>query len=875
MNGIMNDSEKRKEIPMNQPTTPIQGPLSFGNTILEEHKKVGFFVATSAGNTQSIDFNKIYTSIVWASRGFESLVNIDLIAQEVVKLIYDGITTKELADALILSACSFIERDPIYNFVSSRLLLKKLFKEVTGISITSIDADYRYRQSFIKSIHEGVAQDILDKRVLEFDLNKLAQGLALERDDLFEFMGLKTLYERYFIKQEKQYLELPQIFWMRIAMGLSLTEPNKTEVALQFYNLISTLRYVPSTPTLLHGAMTRPQLSSCFLTTIQDDLKNIFKCLGDNAQLSKWSGGVANDWTNLRATGSMIKSIKTESQGVIPFLKIANDVTAAINRSGSRRGATCVYLETWHLDVEDFLDLRRNTGDERRRTHDINTANWIPDLFMKRVIADESWTLFSSDEVPDLHDLYGKAFDVRYKEYEQKAARGEIKKYKTISAASLWRKMLSRLFETGHPWITFKDPCNIRSPQDHVGVVHSSNLCTEITLNTSNEETAVCNLGSINLSNHIVNGALDQALLADTIKGAVRMLDNVIDINFYPTQEARDANLRHRPVGLGLMGFQDALYKLDINFDSPAAYTFADSSMEFVAYYTILASSELAKERGSYASFKGSKWDRNIFPQDTLDLLEAERDIPVEVKKGGSLDWTPVRDHVKKYGMRNSNTMAIAPTATISNIAGTFPCIEPIYKNLYVKANMSGEFTIVNKYLVEDLKKLGLWDHDMLELMKYYDGSVQLIERIPQRIRDKYKEVFEIDAEWLIEMSAVRGKWVDQSQSHNVFLKGTSGTKLSAIYIKAWKVGLKTTYYLRTLGASQIEKSTLDAKKFGFTQKRVYQSQDAQTQEVKEGQLDNTLQTQSQEVEQNADADTLDATKACPISTDPNCEVCQ
>jgi ribonucleoside-diphosphate reductase alpha chain len=579
---------------------------------------------------------------------------------------------------------------------------------------------------------------------------------------------------------------------------------------------------MPSTPTLLHAGLTHPQLSSCYLNTVEDDLKHIFKCLGDNAQMSKWSGGIGTDWTNIRATGTFIKSIKTDSQGLIPFLKISNDVTAAINRSGSRRAAACVYLETWHLDIEDFIDLRKNTGDERRRTHDINTANWVPDLFFKRVIADADWTLFSPEEVPELHHIYGKAFEAKYVEYEQKVREGVIKKYKIVSAAKLWRKMLSRLFETGHPWITFKDPCNIRSPQDHVGVIHNSNLCTEITLNTSQDETAVCNLGSINLTTHVVDGQIDTPMLCATIKTAVRMLDNIIDINFYPTPEGQVSNMRHRPIGLGLMGFQDALYKLDIPFDDQRALEFSDNIMEQIAYCAILASSELAQERGAYPTFKGSKWDRGILPQDTIDLLEQERGIPIDVPRGGKLDWYPVRESIKKYGMRNSNTMAIAPTATISNISGCFPCIEPIYKNIYVKSNMSGEFTVVNRYLIDDLKKLGLWNQEMLDQIKYYDGNISMIAAIPTRLKAKYKEAFEIDPEWLIQLTAVRGKWIDQSQSHNVFMQGVSGVKLNAIYLAGWKKGLKTMYYLRTLGASQIEKSTLDAKKFGYTQKREY-----------------------------------------------------
>jgi|ERR1700733_4614184 len=843
------------------------------------------------GTYLSFNVNEIRASIEWAVLGNENSASVDLILQEVINIIFDGVSSREIADALIMASSSFIERDPIYSSVAAQLLLKKLFKEVTDFSVRRAGYDQSYRNSFVQSIALGVADGSLDGRLLEFDLPLLAQALHVERDSLFEYMGLKTLYERYFNKiEDKNRIELPQAFWMRVAMGVSLLEQDKNQAAINFYNLISSMRYIPSTPTLLHSGLKRPQLSSCYLTTIEDDLKHIFKCLGDNAQLSKWSGGVANDWTNLRATNAMIKTIRTVSQGVIPYLKIANDVTAAINRSGSRRSATCVYLEVWHMDYEDFLDLRRNTGDERRRTHDINTASWVPDLFMERMLADEKWTLFSPEEVPDLHDLYGKAFKVRYEEYEQKAERGEIKSFKVIQAAILWRKMLSRLFETGHPWLTFKDSCNIRSPQDHVGVVHSSNLCTEITLNTSSDETAVCNLGSINLGEHIVDGKLDEQKLAQTIATAMRMLDNVIDINFYPTIEAQNANFRHRPVGLGVMGLQDALYKMDINFADQQALEISDYIMETVAYFAILASSQLAKERGAYSSYKGSKWDRNIFPQDTIALLEQERGVEIPINKGGKRDWTLVREQVKQYGMRNSNTMAIAPTATISNVVGCFPCIEPIYKNLYVKANMTGEFTVINKYLINDLKKLVLWDQEMLELIKYYDGSVQMIEKIPARIREKYKEVFEIDAEWLVEITAARGKWVDQSQAHNVFMKGVSGKKLSDIYIKGWKLGLKTFYYLRTLGASQIEKSTLDAKKFGYTQKREYGTMDAAAAEQAEvvvaaapldvhgaesAAVGAARIEPTPSLESPTTSDEMSLMRACNISEDPECEVCQ
>ncbi len=820
-----------------------------------------FSVTCRDGSREQIDFSVVKRSIAWAIRGHEADVNGDLILQETVKNMYDGISKDELADALILGSVSCIERDPAYSLSAGRFLFKKLFREVTQSSVTQNVLEEVYPQSFIKTIEEGVEFGLLDRRLLDFDLAFLASQIDSSRDSLFDYMGLRTLYERYFLKHGKRRMELPQSYWMRIAMGLSYNEKNINEAAVAFYKLLSAMDYMPGTPTLLHSGTMRPQLSSCFLTTVSDDLGHIMKCLGDNAQLSKWSGGVANDWTPLRSTGSEIKSIKTESQGVIPFLKIANDVTAAINRSGSRRGATCVYLETWHLDIEDFLDLRKNTGDERRRTHDINTANWIPDLFMKRVLEDGVWTLFSPHEVPDLHDLYGKAFEERYAYYESQVQAGKIVMHKQVQAVQLWRKMLSRLFESGHPWLTWKDAFNVRSPQDHVGRIHSTNLCTEIALNTSPDETAVCNLGSINLSRFITDGALDDEKLASTVALALRALDNVIDINFYPTIEAKNANMRHRPVGLGIMGFQDALYKLDIAFDDPRARDFADESMEKVAYHAILTSSKLAQERGQYQSYKGSKWDRGLFPQDTVDLLEQERGLPIDVKRGGKLDWTPVREHVKAHGMRNSNTMAVAPTATISTIVGCYPCIEPIYKNIYVKANMSGEFTVVNSYLVADLKKLGLWNQDMLDQLKYFDGSIQNIPQIPKHLASKYKEVFELDPKWLMEITAARGKWIDQSQSHNVFMKGVSGKMLHEMYITAWKLGLKSTYYLRTLGASQIEKSTLDAKKFGFTQKREY----GFNQEV--AVIPSASLKENQETESTI--------KACSLETNPECDSCQ
>ena len=818
-----------------------------GNNFVKE--TVILTINKKNGTTQSFDREKVYASLKRAVKGFENSVSIMLIMEEVSKNLYNNASTYEIVDAMILATVSFIERDPSYSIVASRLLRQKLAKEVFGVSITQERYEQQYRDSFRASITKGVEAKVVDPRMLEFDLEYLASNLVLERDDFLEYLGLRTLYERYFFKVSGQKTEMPQTFWMRVAMGLALLEQDKNNKAIEFYDILSRLDFVSGTPTLLHAGGTHPQLSSCYLTTIEDDLSAIFKCLGDNAQMSRWSGGVANDWTPLRGTGAYIASIKSGSQGVIPFLKIANDVTAAVNRSGSRRGATVAYLEVWHYDFEDFLDLRRNTGDERRRTHDMNTASWIPDLFMKRVIAGGDWTFLSPDEASDLHDLYGNAFESRYQEYEQLAHAGKMKLHRTVPAIDIWKKILTRLFETGHPWVTFKDPCNIRSPQDHVGVVHSSNLCTEITLNTSSTETAVCNLGSLNVGHFVSENGIDKIALEKAIKTAVRMLDNVIDINFYPTKEGSNSNKKHRPIGLGIMGFQDALFKMNIHFSSQEALEFADEFGELVSYYAIYSSSLLAKERGAYQSYKGSKWDRDIFPIDTLDLLEKERGERIEVNRIERLNWKPVREHVAQYGMRNSNTMAVAPTATIANIAGCFPCIEPIYKNLYVKANMGGEFTVVNKFLIQDLKNLGLWDTQMLDMLKYYDGNIACIDGIPQSIKDKYKEAFEIDQEWLVSITAARGKWIDQSQSHNVFLKGVSGKQLDAIYRHAWRQGMKTMYYLRNQGATQIEKSTLDAKKFGYTQTREYSK----------------IETTTVIIEEK---------KSCGI-TDSDCESCQ
>lgn len=789
----------------------------------EQLEQSALNVTRADGTTERFSYAKLVRQLLDVAGELEEAIDIDALAQLIKTNLYDGISTSELENAMIMAAKSCIEQDTAYSQLAARLLLSQIYDETLELK-NSAELKTAYANSLSSTIRELVRAERLDNRLLDFDLKALGGYLVPERDNLFDFMGLHMAYDRYFIQEEGrgQRLEAPQVFWMRIAMGLAINEDAKTrdEWAKKFYDTISQLLYVPSTPTLFHSGTTFAQLSSCFLNTVEDDLKHIFKVYLDTALMSKFSGGIATDWTNIRGTGSLIKTVNIPSQGVIPFLKIANDTTVAISRSGKRKGATCAYLETWHLDIEDFLELRKNTGDERRRTHDMNTANWIPDLFMKRVEADAPWTLFSPSEVTDLHDLYGQAFEKRYQEYERLAAEGKIKSYKTVSATGLWRKMLTMLFETGHPWITFKDACNVRSPQDHVGVVHNSNLCTEITLNNSADETAVCNLGSVNLARHVSAGKLDKKLVAETVELAMRMLDNVVDINYYTTKECRYSNLRHRPVGLGIMGFADALYLLDINFASDEAVAFADESMELISYHAIMGSSRLAKEKGAYETFAGSKWDRGIFPLDTLALLEKERGTKIDVERTSQLDWQPVREHVKRHGMRNSNTMAIAPTASISNISGCYPCIEPIYKNLYVKSNMSGDFTVINSYLIEDLKKHDLWTSAIVEQIKFHDGSIQKIEAIPAELRAKYQEVFEIDPDWLVKIAAYRGKWIDQSQSLNIFVRGVSGKKLSDIYQYAWSMGLKTTYYLRSLAASQVEKSTVDAVEVGQTHQR-------------------------------------------------------
>ncbi len=793
--------------------------------VLQQIEEKSLSVTKRSGKKEPFSPEKIQKTISYFVKGFEKEIDIPAMVRQCENEVFDGISTVEVLREIIMVARSMIERDPAYSKLAARLLLHTAYGEVIGQDVFDPSKlEEQHKIAFEKNIKRGIEIGRLDARLLDFDLPRLGKYMDISRDDLFVYLGLQTLYDRYFVRdhEENKILETPQMFWMRVAMGTALNEKkeDKEKCVEEFYDIMSKFLYTPSTPTLFHSGSAKPQLSSCYLNTVPDALDGIFKNYTDNAQLSKWSGGIGTDWTNIRGTGAFIQGTGVESQGVIPFLKIANDVTVAINRSGRRRGAACVYLESWHYDVLDFLELRKNTGDERRRTHDMDTANWIPDLFMKRVRDGLDWTLFSPDETPDLHELYGKKFDEKYAEYEKLADEGKMKLWKRMPAKDLWKKMLVMLFETGHPWITWKDPSNIRSPQDHVGVVHNSNLCTEITLNTSFDETAVCNLGSLNFAKFIVDKKFDTELVAKVTKIAMRMLDNVIDINYYPTEDAKLSNMRHRPVGLGIRGLHDALYLLGINFDSSSAVQFSDESMEVVSYHVLLASSELAKERGKYETYAGSKWDRGLLPIDTIDLLEKERGEIIPIPRGGKLDWAPVREHIKKYGMRNSNCMAIAPTATTANIVGCIPTTEPIYKNLYVKSNQAGDFVVTNDYLVSELKSLNLWNKDVLNKIKFYDGSIQKIPEIPASVKAKYKEVFEIDPMWLIDAAAVRSKWIDQSQSLNIFFAGSSGKELSDIYFYAWKRGLKTTYYLRTLSASQVEKSTVSTAEFGSTHVR-------------------------------------------------------
>jgi ribonucleoside-diphosphate reductase alpha chain len=766
---------------------------------------------TDRGQRVALDIEGLHRLIQESCAGLGTDVKPEPIVAETKRNLYDGVPIDEVYKAAIMAARTLIEKDPDYTYVTSRLLMHTIRREILGEEVKQEEMASRYPDYFPQFIAKGVKNELLDERLQQFDLARLGAALKPERDLQFDYLGLQTLYDRYFLHVRKARIELPQAFFMRVAMGLSLNEIDREARAIEFYELLSSFDFMSSTPTLFNSGTLRSQLSSCYLTTVPDDLDGIYESIKENALLSKFAGGLGNDWTRVRALGSHIKGTNGESQGVVPFLKVVNDTAVAVNQGGKRKGAVCTYLETWHLDIEEFLELRKNTGDDRRRTHDMNTANWIPDLFMRRVMEKGQWTLFSPSDCPDLHDLYGEAFEKAYVAYEAKAERGEIKPSRKVGATDLWRKMLSMLFETGHPWVTFKDACNVRSPQQHVGVVHSSNLCTEITLNTSDTETAVCNLGSVNLVRHLKDGQVDQDKLKKTITTAMRMLDNVIDINYYAVKKARDSNMRHRPVGLGIMAFQDSLYELRIPYGSEQAVAFADQSMEAVCYHAYWASTELARERGKYSSYKGSLWDRGILPPDTLDLLARERGGYLEVDRSSTLDWDALRKKIAQDGMRNSNCVAIAPTATISNIIGVDACIEPSFGNLSVKSNLSGEFTVINSYLVRDLKRLGLWDDVMVVDLKHFDGSLRPIDRVPQEIKALYATAFEIEPQWIVEAAARRQKWIDQAQSLNIYMSGASGKKLDDTYKLAWLRGLKTTYYLRTMAATHAEKSTVQA----------------------------------------------------------------
>ena len=772
-------------------------------------------VTKKDGTKVPLDINRLAAVVNHACEGLED-VSADSILEESIKNLYDGVSISDMKSALVMSARTKVEQEPNYSYVTARILLDELRSEALSFLDVAEESSHpemkdNYPKAFKAYIDKGIELEMLDPNLKTFDLDKLGAAIDHDRDYQFTYLGLQTLYDRYFIHYQDTRFELPQIFFMRVAMGLAAAEDNREDRAIEFYRLLSSFDYMSSTPTLFNSGTLRPQLSSCYLTTIPDDLDGIFGAMKDNALLSKWAGGLGNDWSPVRALGSYIKGTNGKSQGVVPFLKVANDTAVAVNQGGKRKGAMCAYLETWHLDVEEFLDLRKNTGDDRRRTHDMNTANWVPDLFMKRVELGTNWTLFSPGEAPDLHDLTGLAFEKRYEEYEALAAEGKMDQHKTIPAKDLWRKMLTMLFETGHPWITFKDACNLRSPQQHIGVIHSSNLCTEITLNTSKDEIAVCNLGSVNLPQHMKNGTLDQAKVKRTVTTALRMLDNVIDINYYSVDTAKKSNLKHRPVGMGIMGFQDALYMQDAPYCSDEAIEFADRSMEVISYHAIEASSDLAKERGTYPSYDGSLWSQGIFPKDSIDILEKNRGSEfIKVDRSEILDWDQLRTKVKKNGMRNSNVMAIAPTATISNITGVTQSIEPTYQNLYVKSNLSGEFTIVNPYLVRKLKTLNLWDDVMINDLKYFEGSLTEISRIPEDIKKLFSTAFEVEPKYIVEAASRRQKWIDQAQSLNLYIGNANGKKLDLTYRMAWYSGLKTTYYLRSIAATTTEKSTIN-----------------------------------------------------------------
>ena len=780
-------------------------------------------VAKADGSTFLWDGADLKKRIEFASIGLDLCLTADQIEAELRRALFDNIALGDLNNTIVLNAKTLIEKDADFAKFAGRIQLSYIYEEVLGWDIVRDGIGKLksfHQQAFAKYIDRGIEIKRLSPRLKEYDLAKISAALDPSADLEFDFLGVQTVYDRYLIidktgKRSKR-LETPQFFWMRVAMGLFLDEKKKTreDWAIRLYDLYKSRRFCSSTPTLFNSGTLHSQLSSCYLYYVDDSLEGImYRGIAENAQLSKWAGGLGGSWTSVRGTGAHIAGTNGESQGVIPFLKLHNDQLVAVNQGGKRKGSGCAYLESWHNDIFEFLELRRNTGDDRRRTHDMNTANWIPDLFMKRMEARGTWTLFRANETPDLHHLYGKKFEEAYLKYEKLGEEGKIQAHK-IEALELWKKMLSMLFETGHPWITFKDPCNVRSPQDHAGVIHSSNLCTEITLNTSNDETAVCNLGSVILDSHLKpDGSLDLEKLRDTIRVAVRALDNVIDINFYPTQAAKTSNMRHRPIGMGVMGLANALYLKGVPFASQEAVEFNDEFMEAVALYAYEASSDLAAERGTYSTYKGSKWDRGLLPPDTVDLLEQERGLPIQVPRGGKLDWTPLREKIAKQGMRNSNVLAIAPTATISNITNTSPCIEPTYKNLYVKSNLSGEFVVLNPFLVKDLKARGLWNQEMIDHLKYFDGELKDIEAIPADLKARYLTAFDVDFKWVIDAAARRQKWIDQSQSVNLWLKSPDLKVLSHMYRHAWHTGLKTTYYLRTLGASNIEKATVNVKK--------------------------------------------------------------
>ncbi|MEQ1311217.1 ribonucleoside-diphosphate reductase subunit alpha [Acinetobacter sp. XH1639] len=821
-------------------------------------------ITDAHGQLQPLDLGALTATIETASEGLEG-IDVQAIVDETVKNLYNGVKESDIATTMMMATRTRIEQEPNYTYVTARLLRNELVS--TGLEFLGLSTDTLENDALETFLKKGIELDLLSADLLDFDLAKLAAAIQPERSNQFTYLGLQTLFDRYFIHSNGVRFELPQLFFMRVSMGLSLNEENKEERAIEFYNLLSSFDYMASTPTLFNSGTLRPQLSSCYLTTIGDDLYDIYGAMRDNAMLSKWAGGLGNDWTPVRALNSYIKGTNGKSQGVVPFLKVANDTAVAVNQGGKRKGAVCAYLETWHLDIEEFLELRKNTGDDRRRTHDMNTANWVPDLFMQRVFEDAEWTLFTPSETPDLHDLTGAEFAERYAYYESIAKETNML-HKKIRAKDLWRKMLSMLFETGHPWITFKDVCNLRSPQQHVGVVHSSNLCTEITLNTSKDEIAVCNLGSINLVQHVQGGVLDREKLARTVKTAVRMLDNVIDINYYAVPQARNSNLKHRPVGMGIMGFQDALYEMNLAYGSDAAVEFADESMEVISYYAIQTSSDLAVERGTYETFKGSLWDQGILPIDSLEIVAKSRpERMFEVDRTQRLDWDSLRAKVQKDGMRNSNVMAIAPTATISNICGVSQSIEPTFQNLYVKSNLSGEFTVINPYLVRALKERGLWDTVMVNDLKHFEGSVQKIARIPEELKAIFATAFEVDTRWIVDAASRRQKWIDQAQSLNLYIAGANGKKLDITYKMAWLRGLKTTYYLRALGATSAEKSTINTGALNAVKPATIEAPIVAAQAVEE-------KKPEVQVEEDGFTTAAPVPMACSIDN-PDCEACQ